>query len=99
MTMTIDSKRARSARGRYALSSIYAMTIFAELQNYISRAKFFRIKWKERQERCLKLEGPKIVSVSSPLHFHTGNYVISKMFRVILCLILSHLPVFIGVLD
>ena len=32
-----------------------------------------RIKWKERQERRLKLEAPKIESVHSPLHAQTGN--------------------------
>ena len=31
------------------------------------------IKWKERQERRLKLEAPKIESVHSPLHAQTGN--------------------------
>ena len=31
------------------------------------------IKWKERQERRLKLEAPKMESVNSPLHAQTGN--------------------------
>ena len=31
------------------------------------------IKWKERQERRLKLKAPKIESVNSPLHAQTGN--------------------------
>ena len=34
------------------------------------------IKWKERQERRLKLEAPKIESVHSPLHAQTGSDVI-----------------------
>ena len=35
------------------------------------------IKWKERQERRLKLEALKIESVHSPLHAQTGSDVIS----------------------
>ena len=47
------------------------------------------IKWKKRQERCLKLEVPKIVPVFSTLHVQTGNDVI-VYFVILIYLITSY---------
>ena len=42
--------------------------VYEYLQNELSLGRISGIKWKEQQERHLKLEAPKIESVHSLLH-------------------------------